>query len=96
MADGGIRRKVDDLGRVVVPASIRRAMGLEVGDEVEVTIEGDRIVMARAANRCTFCGADAEGTSFHDKPVCWSCTAALRALDREHTDEGPEPAPSYF
>ena len=96
MESPGIRRKVDDLGRVVIPAAIRRSMGLGVGDEVDVTVEGDRIVLAKAADRCAFCGTDVELTHFRGKPVCWSCAAALRALDRERLGEPPPPARSSF
>jgi AbrB family transcriptional regulator, transcriptional pleiotropic regulator of transition state genes len=84
MEPRGIRRKVDDLGRIVIPAQIRKAFGIAEGDELEVALDGDRVVLAKPAERCTFCGADDSVTTFRGKLVCWSCTAALRALDREH------------
>ena len=93
MKTTGIRRKVDDLGRVVIPASMRRSLGIGVGDEVEITIEDDRLVLVKPSERCTFCGSEHELGEFRDKVVCWSCTAALRALDREHADE---PASPFF
>jgi transcriptional pleiotropic regulator of transition state genes len=83
----GIRRKVDDLGRVVVPAAMRRSLGIGLGDEVEISIEDDRVIIVKPAEQCAFCGSTHELTTFREKRVCWSCTAALRALDREHTDE---------
>ena len=89
----GIRRKVDDLGRVVIPASMRRSLGIGLGDVVEITVEDDRVVLVKPAEQCAFCGSQHELTGFRDKVVCWSCTAALRALDREHSDE---PANPYF
>ena len=92
----GIKRKVDDLGRVVIPAAIRRALGLEVGEEVEVSLEGERVVIAKATDRCAFCGAGDELTHFRGKGVCWSCAGALRALDREHADEPPPGASAFF
>jgi AbrB family transcriptional regulator, transcriptional pleiotropic regulator of transition state genes len=88
----GIRRKVDDLGRVVIPSQIRKALGIAEGDVVEVALDGDRVVLAKPAERCTFCGAGDELTTFRGKIVCWSCTAALRALDRERRGE---PAPRH-
>ena len=89
----GIRRKVDDLGRVVVPSAIRKAVGLAEGDEVAVSLDGDRIVLERAQPRCVFCGADDETETFRDKAVCWSCMAAVRALDRERQAESATPFP---
>ena len=87
MKTTGIRRKVDDLGRVVIPASMRRTLGIGLGDEIEITIEDDRLVLFKPSERCTFCGSDQELGTFRDKVVCWSCMAALRALDRERSDE---------
>ena len=91
MKTTGIRRKVDDLGRVVIPASMRRSLGIGLGDEVEITIEDDRLVLFKPAERCTFCGSTEDLGTFRDKVVCWSCTAALRALDRERADESASP-----
>ncbi len=81
----GIRRKVDDLGRIVLPAPFRRALGIGVGDELEVILDGDRLVLSRPRERCTFCDATEGLDSFRGKAVCWSCAAAVRALDRERT-----------
>lgn len=94
MADTvGIRRKVDDLGRVVIPSTIRKALGLAEGDEVEISLDGERVVLERAQRRCAFCGADDETEVFRDTAVCWSCMAAIRALDRERTAEPASPFP---
>lgn len=75
----GVRRKVDDLGRVVIPATMRRALGLGDGDAVDITLDGGKVVMVRAADSCTFCGEEQGLEEFHGKVVCWSCLAALRA-----------------
>ena len=90
MEPRGIRRKGDDLGRIVIPAQIRKAFGIAEGDELEVALDGDRVILAKPAERCTFCGVGDGLTTYRGKLVCWSCTAALRALDREHRGE---PAP---
>jgi len=83
----GIRRKVDDLGRVVIPSSIRHSVGIREGDTVEFAVEGDRVVLERAVDKCLFCGGSERLTSYRERAVCWSCAAALRALDRERTGE---------
>ena len=75
----GVRRKVDDLGRVVIPSSMRRSLGLRDGDAVDITLEDGRVVMVRAAESCTFCGEAEHLQEFHGKAVCWSCMAAMRA-----------------
>lgn len=88
----GVRRKVDDLGRIVIPVGFRRSLGIDLGDEVEISIDGERVVILKPSERCVFCDASDGLTTFREKAVCWSCAAALRALDRERVGE---PAPGY-
>jgi AbrB family transcriptional regulator, transcriptional pleiotropic regulator of transition state genes len=81
MASSGIRRKVDDLGRVVIPAGIRRTLGIREGDPVEVTVEGERVVLARPQDACVFCGREEEQlTDFRGRLVCRDCLASLGAV----------------
>jgi transcriptional pleiotropic regulator of transition state genes len=82
MATSGIRRKVDDLGRVVIPSSIRKMLGITEGDLVEIYMDGHRVVLTLPEEQCTFCGSSINLETFRGKVVCWSCTAALRAKDR--------------
>lgn len=89
MEPTGIRRKVDDLGRIVIPAPLRRALGIAEGDEVEVSVDGDRLVLRKPAERCAFCSSTTELNDFRGTAVCWSCMAAIRALDRERTSAAP-------
>jgi len=39
----GIVRKIDDLGRIVVPAEMRRVLGIREGDELEIALDGDHV-----------------------------------------------------
>lgn len=102
MASSGIRRKVDDLGRVVIPASIRRSLGMREGDAVEVTVEGERVVLTRPRDACVFCGREEAGMStFRGRLLCRECLAGLGVLDeRTRVSEEatqaqyPPPAPS--
>lgn len=89
MEPTGIRRKVDDLGRIVIPAPMRRALGLGEGDELEVRLEGDRLVLSRPQDRCTFCEGVESLEDVLGKVVCRSCAAAVRAADREWTGRAP-------
>jgi AbrB family transcriptional regulator, transcriptional pleiotropic regulator of transition state genes len=85
----GIRRKVDDLGRVVIPAGVRRALNIREGDPVEVTVEGERVVLAKPRDACVFCGReDPELPTFRSRRVCRQCLASLAVVDeREQTVE---------
>ncbi|MNM64182.1 Transition state regulatory protein AbrB [compost metagenome] len=76
----GIVRKMDDLGRVVIPSELRRTLGIEEKDGLEIFVEGDRIILQKYAPGCTFCG-DAEGIDYlFGKPVCGVCVSKIKQL----------------
>lgn len=76
----GIPRKVDALGRVVIPVELRRAMEIEVGDLVSVDQDGTRLVIHKVETSCAFCGSRADLTSYRDRMVCAACLGDLRDL----------------
>lgn len=47
MKSTGIVRKVDDLGRVVIPIELRRTLGIGEKDSLEIFIDGDRIILKK-------------------------------------------------
>jgi AbrB family transcriptional regulator, transcriptional pleiotropic regulator of transition state genes len=73
----GITRKVDSLGRVVLPAEVRRHFGIREGDLVEISVDEDHIVLGKAEHRCVFCRATDDLETFAGKLVCASCITAL-------------------
>jgi AbrB family transcriptional regulator, transcriptional pleiotropic regulator of transition state genes len=78
-ASSGIRRKVDDLGRVVIPAGIRRSLHIREGDALEVSVEGARVVLSKPHEVCVFCGReDAVLTPIRTRLVCAACLAGLQ------------------
>lgn len=76
MGNGSIRR-VDELGRVVLPIEMRRALDIGERDLVEVAMEGERIVIKKTTAKCVFCGRDHELLSFRGRCICELCRAAL-------------------
>ena len=50
-------RKIDDLGRIVVPAETRRLFNIHEGDELEIGVENDAIVIRKLEASCVFCGS---------------------------------------
>ena len=96
MASSGIRRKVDDLGRVVIPAGMRRTLGIREGDPVEVSVEGERVVLAKPRYACVFCGREEEDlTGFRGRLVCRDCLASLGSVEERlrATDAAADPEP---
>lgn len=76
----GIQRKVDDLGRVVIPAGIRRSLGIREGDVLEVSVQGDKVILSKRVDECVFCHSDRDLQTFRDKAVCASCAGAVGML----------------
>ena len=76
----GIVRRIDELGRVVLPIELRRTMNLEVRDPVEIFMEGDAIVLRKYEANCLFCGGNRNLVSFRGKQICSECRSALREV----------------
>lgn len=76
----GIVRKIDDLGRIVLPAEMRRALDLSVQDPVEIRVEGNQIILRKHTSACAFCGASRSLVSFRGKYVCPSCIKELSSI----------------
>ena len=75
--DTGIVRKIDDLGRIVLPAETRRLFNIREGDQLAISVEGDNIMIRKLEDTCTFCGNTKDVTSFKGKGVCTRCRAQL-------------------
>lgn len=69
----GIVRRIDDLGRVVVPKELRNAYGIEAGDPIEFFTANDEIIMRKYQPGCVFCGNEERLQVFHAKHVCGRC-----------------------
>jgi transcriptional pleiotropic regulator of transition state genes len=74
----GIVRKIDELGRIVLPIELRRTMNLNERDPVEIFLEGESIVLRKYEAACVFCGDTHGLVSFQGKQVCGSCLRQLR------------------
>ena len=78
MKSTGVVRKVDELGRIVLPIEIRKMMDINVKDAVEIFTDGDRIVLQKYQPACLFCN-DADGiTYFNDRRICRNCIEKIK------------------
>lgn len=73
----GVSRKIDDLGRLVLPAEIRRRFGLSEGTYVEIHVDGKQIVLTKVEDACVFCASTDQLRPFRDRRVCATCLAEL-------------------
>ena len=80
MKSTGIVRKVDDLGRVVLPIELRRTLSIAEKDSLEIYVDGEQVILKKYEPACIFCGNAADMVHFHGKNVSRSCAAELNAL----------------
>lgn len=73
MKTTGIVRKMDELGRIVLPVEIRRTLGIEERDPLEIYMEGDSIILKKHSPSCIFCGGDENIYLYSGKNVCGKC-----------------------
>ncbi len=77
MKTTGIVRKVDELGRVVLPIELRRNMDIEVRDSLEIYVDGDSIILKKYQPACIFCGSTKDLTTYMDKNICAACAKKI-------------------
>ena len=80
MKSTGIVRKVDDLGRIVLPIELRRMLDIAERDELEIYMESDRIVLQKYEPACIFCASSRGLVTHGGKNVCRECVKKLSAL----------------
>ena len=77
MKSTGIIRKVDDLGRIVLPIELRRVLDIAERDELEIFMENDRIILQKYEPACIFCGSSRDLVTHEGKKVCRSCVKTM-------------------
>ncbi len=75
--DTGIVRKIDDLGRIVIPAETRRLFNINDGDELAISVEDDTIVIRKLAATCVFCGSTEGVSTYKGRGVCTTCRGGI-------------------
>ena len=76
----GIVRKVDDLGRIVLPIELRRNLGIDIKDPLEIYVDGDYIMLKKYEPTCVFCGSATDVINFEGKNICRNCIEELKNL----------------
>lgn len=79
MKSTGIVRKVDELGRIVLPIEMRRTLDIEERDSLEIYVDGDSIILKKYRAACIFCGSTKDVVAFGGKSICPACAAKLKA-----------------
>lgn len=77
MKSTGVVRKVDELGRIVIPIELRRTMGIEEKDALEIYVDSEKIILRKYEPACIFCGNAEEVLNYKGKNICRSCLTEL-------------------
>lgn len=80
MKSTGIVRKVDELGRIVLPIELRRMLDIAERDELEIYMENDQIILQKYAPNCIFCESSRGLTNYKGKNVCRECMRTISRL----------------
>lgn len=77
MKSTGIIRKVDELGRIVLPIELRRTMDIAVKDELEIYMDNNRIILQKFEPACIFCASSRNLVNYRGKNICQDCIANM-------------------
>ena len=79
MKSTGISRPIDSLGRVVIPMEIRESFGIKTKDLLDISVEGDKIILKKHGESCVFCDSSSNLFSFEGKKICKDCLNKILA-----------------
>lgn len=74
----GIVRKVDELGRVVIPIELRNKFDIKVKDPIEIFVDSNSIILKKYEPNCVFCGNTKDLVNYNEKLVCTKCIEKLQ------------------
>ena len=78
----GIVRKVDELGRIVLPIELRRTLDINIKDPIEIYMDDEYIILKKYAPACVFCGNAKDVKNIKGKNVCADCIAEISGIDK--------------
>ena len=78
MKSTGVVRKVDELGRIVLPKELRTVLGINEKDSIEIFTDNDKIILQKYQPACVFCNNIENIVYFNGKRVCADCVEKLK------------------
>jgi len=76
----GVVRKIDELGRIVLPSELRRVFGIHEGDQLEISVDGECIILNKRKDICLFCSTEGPTVEFKDRKICNECAGQVGQL----------------
>jgi transcriptional pleiotropic regulator of transition state genes len=83
MKSTGIIRRIDELGRVVIPIEIRNQFNIAEKDPIEIYVDKSSIVLKKFEQNCIFCGNTTNLVDFNEKLICKSCAEKISELSNK-------------
>ena len=80
MRSTGIVRKVDELGRIVLPIELRRTLEIAERDSLEIYVEGSTIILKKYEPACIFCGDAKDVVNYKGRNICKKCLDEMKKL----------------
>ena len=80
MKSTGIVRKVDELGRIVLPIELRRTLEIAERDSLEIYVEGSTIILKKYEPACIFCGDAQDVVNYKGRNICKKCLDEMKKL----------------
>lgn len=78
MRNTGVRKTIDDLGRIVLPKEIRKSLGLGIRSAVDLYVDGEKLIITKIKNECIFCNSRDNLVEYKGKSVCEKCIEELK------------------
>lgn len=79
MRSTGIFRRIDALGRFVLPKELRKSLDIKQNDYLQIFVDDDSIILKKSQLSCILCGGREDLTDYMDKKVCRKCIEALQS-----------------
>lgn len=80
MKSTGVIRRLDELGRIVIPMELRNKYNIKEKDPIEIFVDGSSIVLRKFEPNCIFCGSSKNLLVFEEKVICEKCTSKISHL----------------
>lgn len=80
MKSTGIVRKVDELGRIVLPIELRRTLEIAERDSLEIYVEGSTIILKKYEPACIFCGNAKDVVNYKGRNICRTCLDEMKKI----------------
>ena len=87
MKSTGIVRRVDELGRIVIPIELRNKLKIEEKDPIEIYLDGSSIILKKYQENCVFCGSTKKVVDYKGKLICSKCMENIASMNQNLKDE---------